>query len=122
MDFIYINGYLTVQGDYGNITYSCFNRNNTSEEIAGFESNIGSIPAQYICDTVKFLADFHINLKAHSQYHIFNLGIYVIAQSFILLTSFQVLSNHLVHITADKIISGLYVKDEYNLVLVSSLE
>jgi hypothetical protein len=41
MDFIYINGYLTIQGDYGNSSYSWFNRNNTIEVLAGFASNIG---------------------------------------------------------------------------------
>lgn len=39
MEFIYIGGYLTIQGDYGNSSYTWYNPNNTIETVAGFASN-----------------------------------------------------------------------------------
>ena len=41
MDFIYCNGTLTIQGDYGNCSLCWHNKNNHIEALAGFASNMG---------------------------------------------------------------------------------
>jgi hypothetical protein len=41
MDFIYCNGYLTIQGDYGNASFCWYNKRNTIEVLAGFAHNFG---------------------------------------------------------------------------------
>lgn len=41
MDFIYCNGVLTIQGDYGNCSICFYNKNNTIETLAGFAWNMG---------------------------------------------------------------------------------
>lgn len=41
MDFIYCNGTLTIQGDYGNCSLCWHNNNNTIENISKFASNMG---------------------------------------------------------------------------------
>jgi len=41
MDFIYCNGYLTIQGDYGSASFCWYNKNNTIEVLAKFAENLG---------------------------------------------------------------------------------
>lgn len=39
LEFIYINGYLTIQGDYGNASFTWNNPNNSIEKLAEFAKN-----------------------------------------------------------------------------------
>lgn len=41
MEFIYIGGYLTIQGDYGNASFTWYNPRNSIEVMAGFAENFG---------------------------------------------------------------------------------
>ncbi len=41
MEFIYVGGYLTIQGDYGNASFTWHNPNNTIEKLADFAHNLG---------------------------------------------------------------------------------
>ncbi|MFY4767489.1 hypothetical protein ACOTV5_02525 [Aliarcobacter butzleri] len=41
MDFIYCNGVLTIQGDYGNCSLCWYNKSNTIEHLGGFAKNYG---------------------------------------------------------------------------------
>ena len=41
MDFIYCNGVLTIQGDYGNCSFCWHNKRNTIKILAGFAWNLG---------------------------------------------------------------------------------
>ena len=62
MEFIYIGGYLTIQGDYGNASFTWYNPRNSIEVMAGFAENFGyfmsktssaersSIPNTYFTD------------------------------------------------------------------------
>jgi hypothetical protein len=40
MEFIYVGGYLTIQGDYGNSSYTWYNPSNTIELLANFAKSI----------------------------------------------------------------------------------
>lgn len=41
MDFIYCNGYLTIQGDYGNASFCWYSNKNTIEVLGNFAENLG---------------------------------------------------------------------------------
>lgn len=41
MEFIYIGGYLTIQGDYGNASFTWYNPKNSIETMATFANNFG---------------------------------------------------------------------------------
>lgn len=41
MEFIYIGGYLTIQGDYGNSSFTWYNSKNTFDDMARFSKSFG---------------------------------------------------------------------------------
>lgn len=89
MEFIYVGGYLTIQGDYGNSSFTWYNSKNTFDDMARFSKSFGyflskcssaersSIPYSYfrewsdeecVKNVKQWISDYELEVDEYSRW------------------------------------------------------
>lgn len=89
MEFIYVGGYLTIQGDYGNSSFTWYNSKNTFDDMARFSKSFGyflskcssserqTIPHSYfgewdseecVRNVKQWISDYELEVDEHSYW------------------------------------------------------